>query len=113
MARSGQDEERSPTFYERVYEAVRRIPPGRVTSYGRVAESIGAYGAARVVGWALRQLPPNTDVPWWRVINAKGYISIINENNSAEVQCSLLEAEGVRFERREGLWWLTSDEWWV
>lgn len=99
-------------FFERVYESVRQVPPGRVTSYGRVAESIGSYGAARMVGWALRQLPEGSDVPWWRVINARGYISIVSPVHAAEAQRELLESEGVHFERREGLWFLTSDEWW-
>ncbi|HEY3285043.1 MAG TPA: MGMT family protein [Armatimonadota bacterium] len=103
----------SKGVYPRVYDAVREVPAGRVTSYGRVAERIGSYGAARMVGWALRQLPEGSGVPWWRVINAQGYISIVHPEASADKQRELLEAEGVCFERRGGLWHLIDTElWW-
>ena len=60
------------SFDERVWQAVAQIPPGRLATYGQIAELIGAYGCARQVGWALRRLPLPSEVPWQRVVNAKG-----------------------------------------
>lgn len=88
-----------PSFSERVYDVVRRIPHGRVLSYGDVAALLGSPRAARGVGQALSSLPPRSDVPWWRVVNRSGRISI--RHQGALVQRMNLEAEGVRF-RRDG-----------
>lgn len=86
-------------FYEQVYAIVRRIPPGKVTSYGRIAAMLGAPNAARAVGYALGALkdkdPDFEPVPWQRVINSQGRISIVNRENSAQRQAELLRAEGV------------------
>lgn len=89
-----------PNFYEKVYAVVRRIPYGQVTSYGRVAAMLGAPNAARAVGYALRALKdkndPNFDpVPWHRVINSQGRISIVNREHGAQRQAELLRAEGI------------------
>lgn len=86
-----------PTFYERVYELVRQVPPGRVITYGHVALLLGAPSSARAVGYALHSLPPRNDVPWWRVINARGAISFKNRGPQADLQRTLLEREGVVF----------------
>jgi methylated-DNA-protein-cysteine methyltransferase-like protein len=85
------------SYYDDVYEIVCRIPPGRVSTYGRIAAMTHVPRGARGVGWALADLPPDRarQVPWWRVINAAGRIS--NEYNAA-LQRALLEAEGVRFD---------------
>lgn len=85
------------SFYDRVYAEVRRIPPGRVATYGHVAALAGNPRAARTVGWALHALPDDADVPWQRVINARGGISISKVGLPAELQRALLEAEGVEF----------------
>jgi methylated-DNA-protein-cysteine methyltransferase-like protein len=88
------------TFYERVYDAVGRVPSGRVVTYGTVAEWItGRPGGARTVGWALRALTAErvASVPWWRVINASGRISTSSRADSGGEQRSLLEGEGVVF----------------
>ncbi|HUP21134.1 MAG TPA: MGMT family protein [Gemmatimonadota bacterium] len=85
------------SFYDRVYDEVRRIPPGTVTTYGHVAALAGNPRAARTVGWALHALPDGTDVPWQRVVNARGGISISKIGLPAELQRALLEAEGVEF----------------
>lgn len=61
--------------YERIYEVVRLIPPGRVATYGQVASIVGNC-TARMVGYAMAALPPGSDVPWQRVINAQGKISL-------------------------------------
>ncbi len=63
-------------FREKVIEAVKEIPKGRVVSYGQVAAACGSPRAARQVGWMLRTLDGDSRVPWWRVINNLGYISI-------------------------------------
>lgn len=85
------------SFYDRVYDAVRRIPAGRVTTYGHVAALCGNPRAARTVGWALHALPEDTDVPWQRVVNAKGGISIGKVGVPPALQRALLEDEGVEF----------------
>ncbi len=86
-------------YYDDVYEIVKRIPRGKVSTYGRIAKITPVPRGARGVGWALAGLGPEQarDVPWWRVINAAGRIS--NEFN-AVLQRELLEAEGVRFDDR-------------
>ena len=85
-------------FFERVYELVRSIPPGKVCTYGQIAVMAGSPGAARQVGWAMAGLPPGTDVPWHRVINAKGGISLRGRMDAADLQRLLLENEGVIFD---------------
>jgi methylated-DNA-protein-cysteine methyltransferase-like protein len=88
-------------FYEQVYAVVRRIPRGKVTSYGRVAKMLGSPNAARAVGYALRALkdkqddPAYGDIPWQRVVNSQGRISIVNREFSAQLQAELLREEGV------------------
>jgi methylated-DNA-protein-cysteine methyltransferase-like protein len=87
------------SYYDDVYEIVRRIPAGKVSTYGRIAALTPVPRGARGVGWALAGLSPEQaqDVPWWRVINVAGRIS--NEFN-AVLQRELLEAEGVVFDER-------------
>lgn len=84
------------TFRQKVIETVLLIPPGKVVSYGQIALYVGAPRAARQVGWTLRNLGPEITIPWWRVINQKGRISIKgNFYADRELQKKLLEAEGV------------------
>lgn len=92
-------------FTRRVWSVVRRVPRGHVISYGGVAALMGAPRAARAVGRALSALPDGTDVPWWRVINRNGEISIRGMVHGAQVQRALLEAEGVRFDRHGRIDW--------
>ena len=84
-------------FYHRIYRVVGKIPKGRVATYGIVARLAGRPGAARTVGWALSALPEENDVPWWRVINAAGRISLAAHDHNAVLQRALLLREGVRF----------------
>ena len=79
---------------------IRRIPRGRVATYGQIAELAGLEGHARQVGYALHNLPPKSNVPWHRVVNAKGEISPRSVDDSHELQRMLLEAEGVEFDLR-------------
>jgi methylated-DNA-protein-cysteine methyltransferase-like protein len=83
--------------YSRIYTVVRRIPTGRVASYGQVARVAG-LGGARQVGYALHALPRGSTVPWHRVLNAEGRISL--RDHHALTQRLLLEREGVRFDAR-------------
>ena len=86
--------------WETIYRAVRKVPRGRVASYGQIAELAGLEGHARQVGYALHALPDGSGVPWHRVINAKGEISPRSAGDSHELQRMLLEAEGVKFDER-------------
>ena len=86
------------SFSDRVYEVVRSIPAGKVVSYGDVAALLGTPRAARGVGWALNALDGDTSVPWWRVINKRGAISIRHPDVSPKIQRALLEDEGIRFD---------------
>jgi methylated-DNA-protein-cysteine methyltransferase-like protein len=86
------------TSYRRVYAAVSRIPRGRVATYGQIADVAGLPRQARLVGYALNVLPPDTQVPWHRVVNAQGKISVRSGGLGAEdLQAHLLRREGVRF----------------
>jgi methylated-DNA-protein-cysteine methyltransferase-like protein len=83
-------------FFQRVYRMVERVPAGRVATYGQIAWLVGKPRGARTVGWALRALQPGSGVPWHRVVNARGGISVA----AREFQRALLEAEGVVFDER-------------
>jgi methylated-DNA-protein-cysteine methyltransferase-like protein len=90
------------SFADRVYRVVRAVPRGRIVSYGGVAALLGHPRSARGVGTALRSLPDETDVPWWRVVNRNAEISIRGlpgQPDPRMIQRKLLEKEGVRFDR--------------
>jgi methylated-DNA-protein-cysteine methyltransferase-like protein len=84
--------------YRAIYATVRRIPRGRVASYGQVAAEAGLTNAARQVGYALHALPTGSTVPWHRVLNAQGLISL--RNHHALTQRMLLAGEGILFDAR-------------
>ena len=86
--------------YELIWRWVRKIPRGRVATYGQIAELAGLEGHARQVGYALHNLPDRSDVPWHRVVNAKGEISPRSAGDSHELQRMLLEAERVSLDAR-------------
>ena len=86
--------------YQRIYDVVRRIPRGHVATYGQVATLAGLAGHARQVGYALHALPDGTGVPWHRVVNASGRISVRAVPGAELVQQQLLEREGVRLDAR-------------
>jgi methylated-DNA-protein-cysteine methyltransferase-like protein len=81
--------------WERIYSVVKQIPEGRVATYGQIATLAGYYRQARQVGYALHAVPSD-DIPWHRVINAQGKISLNHEMGGA-VQRKMLENEGVVF----------------
>jgi methylated-DNA-protein-cysteine methyltransferase-like protein len=86
--------------YAAIYRIVRQIPRGRVATYGQVAQLAGLAGHARQVGYALHALPSATTVPWHRVVNAGGGISLRASPGGELTQRMLLEREGIRFNGR-------------
>ena len=99
------------SFDQRVWREVARIPHGCLATYGQIADLIGAYGCARQVGWALRRLKLPSTVPWHRVVNAQGRISMsLSREGSDWMQRELLMAEGIpvdvegRLPLRQFLW---------
>ena len=86
--------------YARIYAVVRRIPRGKVATYGQVAALAGLRGHARQVGYAMYALRPGTTVPWQRVVNAKGEISRRAAFGGELRQRMLLETEGIAFDLR-------------
>jgi methylated-DNA-protein-cysteine methyltransferase-like protein len=84
-------------LFPRVYDIVRQVPRGKVTTYGDVAQLVGPGCDARVVGYAMAACPD--DVPWQRVINAQGKISPRSGDGPAKQQMRL-EAEGIEFDAR-------------
>jgi methylated-DNA-protein-cysteine methyltransferase-like protein len=90
----------SQSRWKRVYAVVRRIPRGRVATYGQVAKLAGLGRNARQVGYALHALPEWNDVPWHRVINARGEISLPRSTGADVTQRLRLEKEGIEFDGR-------------
>jgi len=84
-----------PETYERIWATVARIPRGRVATYGTVAHVAGFGSHARLVGYALHALPEGTGIPWHRVINARGEISLRRAGGGSARQRKLLEREGL------------------
>ena len=85
--------------YQRIWNVVRRIPPGRVATYGQVAALAQLPGHARLVGYALHALPEHSTVPWHRVINTAGKLSLGRGVPGGDLrQRFLLEGEGVAFD---------------
>ena len=84
--------------YAAIYRAVREIPRGRVATYGQIALLCGLAGRARQVGYALHALPSGSPVPWQRVLNARGELSLAAE--AGDRQRRLLTGEGVEFDER-------------
>jgi len=80
-------------FHEQVYNVVRTVPAGSVTTYGDVGAALGSKSVARQVGYAMAALPEGHDVPWWRVVAAGGRLSQLP--GAAERQAAHLDEEGV------------------
>ena len=93
-------------FFQKVYELVSKIPKGKVTTYGQVASFISSPRAARIVGVALRELPRETRIPWHRVVNFQGMISIENLSLAKHDQANRLQKERVAVEFRNGNYWV-------
>lgn len=83
-------------FFERVYDVVRQIPHGRVTSYGAIAKYLGAARSARMVGWAMNASHTMEDVPAHRVVNRKGLLTGKFHFDGTNLMQQLLESEGIK-----------------
>jgi methylated-DNA-protein-cysteine methyltransferase-like protein len=83
----------------KIFAAIKRIPKGRVSTYGTIAEVTGLPRRARLVGTVLSHMPSSVKVPWFRVINAGGRISFPVDSDAYERQRSHLEAEGISLVR--------------
>ena len=88
--------DRDPHFFQRVYEVVRQVPYGRVTSYGAIARYLGTARSARVVGWTMNQSHGMEDVPAHRVVNRNGLLTGKHHFGGTRLMQQLLENEGVR-----------------
>jgi len=86
-----------PDINHRIWQVVALIPEGKVTTYGEVAQKAGMARAARRVGQALRGLPANTRIPWHRVVNAQGRLSLPEGSIPLRTQRDRLESEGIPF----------------
>lgn len=83
-------------FKDRVLQIIKAVPKGTVVSYGQVAAYAGLPRASREVGWILNSLSEAESVPWWRVVNNKGFLSIRgNQTADKELQKKLLQVDGV------------------
>ncbi len=87
------------TVYERIYFVIRQIPHGKVATYGQIAMIVGAC-SPRMVGYALAALKSGSGIPWQRVINSQGKISLRIDGIENNLQQQLLEAEGVTFDEK-------------
>lgn len=87
-------------FFDRVYEVVKQIPHGRVSSYGKVAEIVGNKRMARQVGWALHVNPSPETIPCHRVVFKDGALSPAFAFGGESVQRTLLKKEGVKFDKK-------------
>ena len=84
--------------YKTIYNAVRRVPYGRVSTYGRIAKIVGC--SARMVGYAMAALPDDENAPWHRIVNQEGRISLRTWTDGDLVQRKMLELEGVQFDNQ-------------
>jgi len=88
-------------FFSQVYKITKKIPKGKVATYGQIASIISTPRAARMVGWALH-LYDADKIPWQRVINSKGMISTTCLDHPRELQAYLLRSEGVEVAEKQG-----------
>ncbi|MDV6234128.1 MGMT family protein [Leptospira ellisii] len=95
------------SFFREVYSVVKKIPKGKVSSYGRIAALLGKPRAARAVGYALNALSKDQEqkVPWQRVINSQGKISFRGDTGRSILQKKILEHEGIVFDSTETVDW--------
>jgi methylated-DNA-protein-cysteine methyltransferase-like protein len=86
---------KNDNFFEKVYEVARKIPYGRVTSYGAIAKYLGAARSARMVGWAMNASHYDDSVPAHRVVNRLGLLTGKHHCDGTNLMQQLLESEGV------------------
>jgi len=95
MSKSIKLSEKNKDFFDHVYQVVRYIPPGRVTSYGAVAKYLGSARGARMVGWAMNACMNRDDVPAHRVVNRLGILSGKMHFITPDAMEERLSAEGI------------------
>ena len=83
-------------MYRRIYRLVGMVPPGRVATYGQIARLAGGC-SARNVGYAMHSVPPESGIPWHRVINSRGRISVRSDGRPCDAQRQMLRSEGIEF----------------
>lgn len=104
------------SFFEKVYQVVKLIPSGRVTSYGAIARYLGSGGSARMVGWAMNSSHSSGEaVPAHRVVNRMGMLTGKHHFGSPEIMKQLLENEGIivqndKVEKFDEFYWDPSKE---
>jgi methylated-DNA-protein-cysteine methyltransferase-like protein len=91
--------ERHADFFDRVYDIVRLIPKGRVTSYGAIAKALGTASSSRMVGWAMHAAHTKPDVPAHRVVNRNGLLTGKVHFTTPDEMELLLQSEGVKVEK--------------
>lgn len=98
----------SQNFYGKVYHLVKKIPKGKVTTYGQVAALIGSPQGARMVGWAMHAMDGGRleEIPWQRVINREGRISTTCLIHPPDEQAMLLKKDGVKITKRQGQYYI-------
>lgn len=84
-------------FFEKVFDIVRKIPFGKVTTYGHIAQAIGLKSSARMVGWALNSVAEDLSIPCHRVINRNGELTGKRHFATPTLMREMLEAEGIEF----------------
>ena len=105
----------SDNFFEKTYKVARKIPFGRVTSYGAIATYLGAARSARMVGWAMNKAHNLDDIPAHRVVNKKGLLTGKHHFDGTNLMQQLLESEGIvvidnQIQDLENIFWNPSDE---
>ncbi len=105
-------------LYQRIYDEVRKVPSGQVASYGQIARMVGMPRGAQVVGWALKALGDSiarqqTNIPWQRIVNKAGRISIKNPKVQPSEQAELLKADGNTLAVDEQGFLLVAPHWFV
>ena len=86
-------------IYKKIHHVISLIPSGKVATYGQIAEIVGEC-TARMVGYAASVIPSDSDIPWQRVINYKGSISLRSSGSGGVLQQKMLEAEGIKFNQK-------------
>jgi methylated-DNA-protein-cysteine methyltransferase-like protein len=88
-------EEKNTNFFDRVYDVVKQIPFGKVTSYGAIAKAIGSAQSSRMVGWAMNASHNNLEIPAHRVVNRNGLLTGKHHFQGTNLMQQLLESEGI------------------
>jgi methylated-DNA-protein-cysteine methyltransferase-like protein len=87
-------------FYQRVKDMIKKVPKGKVATYGQIATFAGNHRAARQVAWVLHSSSRKYELPWHRIVNSKGRISL-KPNHGYEIQKESLKKEGIKFDEND------------